>query len=100
MYYNSASGYFLANPPTSWQDQLTADLWNGVAPRAGDWRFLKPFARRHGVSDIVVQASETAVWGPTLRAAGLRAATTAGGVTIYPVPAAWHGCLTATGCRA
>ena len=100
MYYNTASGYFLADPPESWQDQLTVDLWNGVPPRAGDWRFVRSFVSRRGVSDVVVQASEEDVWGPTLRAAGLRASTTAGGVTIYPVPAAWRSCLTATGCRA
>jgi len=41
------------------------------------------------VSDVVVQASEVQRWGPTLRAAGLQATKTAGGVTIYPVPAAW-----------
>jgi len=89
MYYNSASGYFLANPPAGWQNRLTADLWNDAPPRAGDSRLLRAFVTRRGVSDVVVQASEVQRWAPTLQAAGLRAATTAGGVTIYPVPAAW-----------
>jgi hypothetical protein len=90
MYYNTASGYFLANPPNSWQDPLTDDLWDGFPPRAGDWRYVRAFVSRRGVSDVVVQANEVGVWGPTLRAAGLRASTTAGGVTIYPVPADWR----------
>jgi hypothetical protein len=89
MYYNTASGYFLADPPTSWQDQLTEDLWNGYPPRAGDWRFVRPFVRRHRVSAVVVQSNEIDAWGPTLQAAGLRATVTIGGVSVYPVPAAW-----------
>jgi hypothetical protein len=90
MYYNTASGYFLADPPKSWQDRLTMDLWNGFAPRAGDWRFLRSFVHQHRVSDVIVQSSEVAVWGPTLRAAGLHATATTGGVSVYPVPAAWR----------
>jgi hypothetical protein len=90
MYYDMASGYFLANPPTSWQNPLTDDLWDGNPPRAGDGRYLRTFVSRHGVSDLVVQASYVDTWGPTLRAAGLRARVTAGGVTVYPVPAAWR----------
>ena len=89
MYYNTASGYFLADPPDSWQNQLTTDLWDGGPPRAGDARLLRPFVSRRGVSDIVVQSSYMKIWGPTLRAAGLRTSTTAGGVTVYPVPAVW-----------
>ncbi len=90
MYYNTASGYFLADPPKSWQNELTDDLWNDLPPRPGDARLLRRFLSRRGVSDVLVQSSELARWGPTLRAAGLRATATAGGVTVYPVPSAWR----------
>jgi hypothetical protein len=89
MYYDTASGYFLADPPQSWQNQLTADLWNGAPPRAGDSRLLRSFVSTRGVSDVVVQSSYVDTWGPTLRAAGLRTSVTAGGVTVYPVPVTW-----------
>jgi hypothetical protein len=88
MYFNLASGYFTTAMPAGWANPLTNDLW-GDTPQVSNAKFVRPLVVQRHVSDIVVQAAEVKAWAPVLRAAGLRATATIGGVTLYHVPASW-----------
>jgi hypothetical protein len=86
MYYNLASGYWLLHPPSSWDDQVTTDLWYDT-PKHGDGPLLRALLKQRHVSDVVVQQDQVGLWRSTLRDAGLRPTASVGGVTVYRLPA-------------
>jgi hypothetical protein len=90
-----ANGYWVFEPPSNWSSKVTNDLWFDK-PTSGDGPLLRSLLIRRHVDDVVVQDSYLAQWRPTLRAARLRVSASAGGVTIYHVPASWRGAAAAS----
>jgi hypothetical protein len=93
--WNMANGYWVFEPPSSWSSKVTDHLWFDT-PKSGDGPLLRSLLIRRHVDDVVVQDSYLAQWQPTLRAARLRVSASAGGVTVYHVPASWRRAASAS----